>query len=168
MELSSSSVSNNNNNDDSLIKGTSSSYLTLYATMVTGFVVDMPPVPSVSVQNLPVTLFYDRSRIVQARNEFQCIVDRVAVLTHATAYCARSPSLSADKRRAALSSLSLFLVGDMYPDLDVEEAVALFADALLCGGVVGNNDGISISSNSIITGALKKGVSKDDPVRRLM
>lgn len=50
----------------------------------------------------------------------------------------------------------------------MEEAVALFADALLCGGVVGNNDGISISSNSIITGALKKGVSKDDPVRRLM
>ena len=131
---------------------------------------------------------------MQARNEFNCIVDRVAVLTHATAYCAEKKwssllpptttttmmmMISADKKRraaAALSSLSLFLVGDMFPDLDVDEAVSLFAGVLLSdGGTTTTTTGdhhyyhcTTSYSSSSIADALKKGVAKDDPVRRLM
>lgn len=145
------------------MQGKSGSYLTVYATMVTAGLITMPNII------IPETLILDTCRIARARIEFGCIVDRIAVLTHATAYVSSNPS---SQKRGALSSLSLFLANDFFPDLDTEEAFA----AWLSGA--GDSDrlkeeeqgGSGSNSNDIILVAavLKKGVLKDDPVRKLM
>ncbi len=143
------------------MQGKSGSYLTVYATMVTAGLITMSNI-------IPETLILDTCRITRARIEFGCIVDRIAVLTHATAFVSSNPS---SQKRAALSSLSLFLVDDFFPDLDTEEAFA----AWLSGA--GDSDrlkeeeeGSGSNSNDIILVAavLKKGVLKEDPVRKLM
>lgn len=122
----------------------------VYAKMVVNGLIASPTTRSHPFQAFPELLLLDRARILWAHMEFNCIVDRIAVLTQATAFISAHPS---DERRSALSSLSLWLVEDKFPDLDTEEAASFF---------VGESD------HAQIAGVIRKGVVKEDPVRKLM
>ncbi len=136
-----------------LVQGKLGSYLSLYGKMVIGLVAKPT---TMEREEVPETLLLDASRLVRAHIEFNCIVDRIAVLTQAAASISSSSPNQSHERRMALSSLSFALVEDVSPELDTEAAITLFVSA-------SDHQG-----GERVAAMMRKGVVKDDPVRKLM
>lgn len=161
-----------------LVKG--NAYRSMYLSAVVGLVASSSPWVMALV---PETLFLDRRRLFHMHTEFNCIVDRAAVLTmvvHLVIGNDRDPPL--EKRTVgiglfvvayrlpflivyfsqALSTFSSFLVGDMSIEFDKVLVISELGKALDANGLFCGEERVNIYDVAM------KGLEKDNAVRKLM
>jgi len=167
--------SNNNNTSNSssssgttifpmLIRGEPESYLTIYGKMV----VSLISTHTFSDERIPETLLFDKIRLRWACIEFNRLVDRISVIVYAKAFITSSQKPSPEMF-SALSALSFALVRDLRQELNMEEAIHnAFSGVSFSEDDCSNKKNNGRLGGGGIAAMMRKGLEKDDPVRKLM